>query len=131
MVSFALMPRKAKPDAPTLADAIAEARKILARDEGLQQMPSFVREAELADPASIYVADREVAMVLLRRFVRVLESLDVDAVNDGLALNEPAPHAGSRRATPVLPAPVWTTCGVVTQLQREMAGEGRTSACDQ
>jgi hypothetical protein len=75
-MSSAKRRRRQTPRRATLAEAIAEAKKILARAEGLDDMPRYVREAELEEPGSIYAADRDVAMLLLARFVEVIEQID-------------------------------------------------------
>lgn len=59
---------------PTLVDAVAEARAILARAEVLDALPPKLRESMLSDPeGAIYQADRDLAVALLARFVPVVE----------------------------------------------------------
>jgi hypothetical protein len=65
-------------DGPTLAEAVHEARAILARAEALDAMPPAVRDAEANQ--GIYAADRDVAVELLAIFVAVIERLDPEMV---------------------------------------------------
>jgi hypothetical protein len=64
----------------TLAQAVTAAKAILARAEALDALPPAVRAAELAEPLSIYAADRDVAVELLAVFVTVIEGIDPEMV---------------------------------------------------
>lgn len=75
-----MLTKQKKPPKPTLGNAIAEAKVILARAELLDAMPERVRELELAEPGSIYAVDREIAVKLLKFLVPLLEGLDPEMI---------------------------------------------------